>query len=164
MKICASSSAEITWSAGSDNNSPITAYIVLYNTTYDDQPASLPLREAATVNGSARSASVRPLSPWTGYSFYVVAQSAVGRSELVPVGGGDSAVVCRTPGSRPGRSPRRVCTDNRLPGQLVVVWEVSRSMDRLASLSDVIVTASRRSTASRRINDRVHSVSKEFRI
>jgi len=122
---CSSGSAEVTWSPGSENNSPIVAYIVHYNTSHDDPTLTSPPHEGATVSGSARYARIRPLTPWTGYSFYVTAENAVGRSDRSPVGGG--SVVCRTPGFRPSRSPRRVCTENRRPGQLAVVWEVSRA-------------------------------------
>lgn len=154
LKSCSSTSAEITWTPQSDNNSPTWSFFVLYNTTHDDddddsghngggldtgtQPSTSSSSSSSADNqehrrrhvgarvdgGNASSAVVRPLTPWTGYSFYVVAENEVGRSWPPAPVGGSRPVVCRTPGTRPTRSPRRVCTDSQLPGQLAVVWEV----------------------------------------
>jgi hypothetical protein len=131
---CVSGSAEVTWSPGFDNNAPITAFVVQYNTSHEDSGLSASLHDGAIVSGSARAARIRPLTPWTGYSFYVTAENAVGRSERTAVGSG--SVVCQTPGVRPFRNPRQVCMENRRPGQLVIVWEVrSRTLKPLTLLT-----------------------------
>lgn len=155
LKSCSSTSAAISWTPGSDNHSPIQSFLVLYNTSHDEEddhrhnhgpgnqaPTShSPRHVGASIDGSENvsSAVVRPLTPWTEYSFYVVAENEVGRSWPPTPVGGSRPVVCRTPGTRPSRSPRRVCTDSRLPGQLAVVWEVREIPLLLSCCSSEVV-------------------------
>jgi len=63
------------------------------------------------------------LSPWTSYSFSVVARNSIGVSDRSTV----TSSVCTTPPSHPTINPQGVCTRNSAAvreTQLVIVWQV----------------------------------------
>jgi len=113
---CATIKAVVEWSPGSDNNDPVTQYIVYYNTSFDEPDR---FTEGTRVNAMHRSAKVR-LKPWTNFTFSVIAVNSIGHSERSAF----TPAVCTTPQQKPYRNPTKVCTVSREPNQLVVTWEV----------------------------------------
>ncbi len=91
-------------------------FIVYYNTSFD-APGQYHEAETRTLTENEREIS---LSPWASYTFHVKARNNIGMSGRSQLTSG----VCRSPASSPSRSPRGVCTDNRDPRDLVIVWEV----------------------------------------
>jgi len=113
---CGTLKAIVVWTPGSDNNAPITEYIVYYNTSFDEQDR---FTEGARVDASRMTAAVR-LRPWTNFTFSVQARNSIGlseRSEFTPT-------LCTTPPQKPHRNPTDVCTVSRRADQLVITWEV----------------------------------------
>lgn len=125
MRSCGATTAEISWTPGSDNNVPIEQYIVYYNTSYD---AAGEYTEGTRVGSTKQSARIR-LSPWADYSFHVRAVSAMGMSARSAF----TSSVCTSPPDIPYQNPTGVCTVDRAPSQLVIVWDVSWTLDFIAS-------------------------------
>ena len=111
---CTSSRTEISWTPGSENNDPISQYIIYYNMAFE--PGIF--HEANTVPHSKKSATFH-LKRWTNYTFSGKAKNSLGLSDRSPF----TTDLCETPPMKPMRSPRKVCTDSKKPDQLVIVWE-----------------------------------------
>ncbi len=108
--------AEITWTAGEENNDVVTEFILYYNTSFDTQGT---LHEVERVPRGRNSASIQ-LSPWANYTFYVKARNNLGLS--LPSLCTD---LCPTPESRPYTNPENVCVVSEDPTKLIIVWDVS---------------------------------------
>jgi len=111
---CGTTTAEVGWWTGNANNAVVTGYTVYYS-LLDAGDGSY---DSAEVGANSTSVQV-PVKPWLGYSFYVEASNAVGRSDASEV------VNCTTQQTAPFRHPHRVCTETRLSNQLVIVWQVT---------------------------------------
>ncbi|ELT99433.1 hypothetical protein CAPTEDRAFT_120325, partial [Capitella teleta] len=122
MRSCGSNTAEITWTPGSDNNVPISEYIVFYNTSFD---AAGEYTEGARVDASTQLSAKVKLSPWAEYTFHVQAVSAMGKSPRSAF----TSSTCITPQKIPYTNPTGVCTESRAPDQLVIVWEPMPQME-----------------------------------
>ena len=114
---CSSWLAVVSWSPGSDNNDPISHYIIYYNTSSDEPDR---FTEGARVSGNHHSANVRLDSWWTNYTFSVKANNSLGLSERSAF----TPVICKTPEQIPYKNPSDVCSVSRGADQLVVTWEV----------------------------------------
>ena len=113
---CDARVAEIKWKLLNDNHSPITQYVVEYNTSFNPNHWHVAKRQAAGDRTYERVA----LSPWGNYSFRVIAQNSIGFSQP-----SRHSLICSTPPDMPHHNPRQVCTKNLAPHSLVIVWEVS---------------------------------------
>ena len=113
---CGTLKAVIEWSPGSDNNEPITQYIVYYNTTFDEPDR---FTEGARATARHHSAAVR-LQPWTNYTFSIQARNSLGLSERSAF----TPAICTTPQQKPYRNPEGVCSVSRGADQLVIIWQV----------------------------------------
>lgn len=61
-----------------------------------------------------------PLMPWRNYSFAISARNSIGKGDTLT-----SHQLCRTPPAVPSVNPDGVCAEQRSPGELVIIWNVS---------------------------------------
>ena len=111
---------QLHWRAADDNNSPITNYLIQYNTSFD--PDTWHTYAAKTVQAAHQNRTFQriTLSPWGNYSFRVIAKNVVGFSRpSVP-----SIEQCFLPAEVPHLNPRGVCTRNTQPRELFITWDV----------------------------------------
>jgi len=120
---CTSNSADVSWTAGSNNNDELLEYTVFYNTSHDTI-----ITEANHTNSTTL--KVR-LVPWANYTFHVTARNAVGVSDRSAYTPG----MCTTPQTKPFRHPSGVCSrSGGEPGQMVIGWQVE-SIQNLLNIS-----------------------------
>ncbi|KAL3290227.1 hypothetical protein HHI36_023584 [Cryptolaemus montrouzieri] len=110
---CNAKDATIGWISMGDNRTPIIHYIIQYNTsftpdTWEDYSAEIPAAEMSFTI---------PLSPWANYTFRVIAQNKIGKSQ--PSGHSD---VCSTPPEVPQKNPDNVKGEGDRPDNLVITW------------------------------------------
>uniref|UniRef100_A0A3B3TX27 Contactin-4-like n=1 Tax=Poecilia latipinna TaxID=48699 RepID=A0A3B3TX27_9TELE len=109
--------AQLSWSSGPDNHSPITMYVVQART-----PFSIGWQTVKTVPdsvpGQMMHATVKDLSPWVEYEFRVVAINSVGVGEpSMP------SKQIRTKAAAPKVAPVNVSGGGGARGELVITWE-----------------------------------------
>ncbi|XP_036287989.1 contactin-3 isoform X1 [Pipistrellus kuhlii] len=109
--------AQVSWTEGTDNHSPITAYAVQART-----PFSLGWQAARTVpeviDGKTHTATVVELNPWVEYEFRVVASNKLG--------GGEPSLPSekvRTEEAAPEVPPSEVSGGGGSRSELVITWE-----------------------------------------
>ena len=117
LNSCSQQYAEVAWNPGTENNDPITGYIVEYNTSFDEHGK---FHECAKVPKANTSAKIRVL-PWTNYTFSVKASNGLDFSERSAF----TSEVCTTTSAKPYRNPTKVCSQPGDTNELVVIWEVS---------------------------------------
>ncbi|XP_058535164.1 contactin-6 [Ochotona princeps] len=112
-----STTAQISWNAGPDHNSPIQIFTVQART-----PFSVGWQAAGTVpeilNGQTFNATVVGLSPWVDYEFRVVAGNSIGIGEP-----SKPSAVLRTRASVPVLAPGSIDGGGGSRSELVVTWE-----------------------------------------
>ncbi|XP_043978218.1 contactin-4 [Gambusia affinis] len=109
--------AQLSWSSGPDNHSPITMYMVQART-----PFSIGWQTVKTVPdsvpGQMMHATVKDLSPWVEYEFRVLAINSVGVGEpSMP------SKQIRTKAAAPKVAPVNVSGGGGARGELVITWE-----------------------------------------
>uniref|UniRef100_A0A3P9PX63 Contactin 3b n=1 Tax=Poecilia reticulata TaxID=8081 RepID=A0A3P9PX63_POERE len=111
------STAQLSWTPGRDNGSPITGYIVQARTpftvgwqTIDTVPE--------VVNGNMLTATVVGLNAWVEYEFRVVARNVVGLGEPSP-----ASAKTRTEDAIPDTAPTDVGGGGGTKSELVITWE-----------------------------------------
>ena len=110
--------AQIQWRLISENYSPVSQFIIQYNTSFDADYWHVARTQLPRDRFYQRIA----LSPWGNYSFRVVAQNGLGMSRpSIP-----TKDRCTTPPDVPHHNPKDVCTLNDDPHKLVITWHVSR--------------------------------------
>uniref|UniRef100_G1PJD7 Contactin 3 n=1 Tax=Myotis lucifugus TaxID=59463 RepID=G1PJD7_MYOLU len=109
--------AQVSWTEGPDNHSPITSYSVQART-----PFSLGWQAARTVpeviDGNTHTATVVELNPWVEYEFRVVASNRIG--------GGEPSLPSekvRTEEAVPEVPPSEVSGGGGSRSELVITWE-----------------------------------------
>ncbi|XP_024915066.1 contactin-3 [Cynoglossus semilaevis] len=117
MEEVTDSTAQLTWSAGRDNGSPITNYIIQTRT-----PFTVGWQRVNTVpeviDGSTLTATVVDLNAWVEYEFRVLAKNSVGVGEPSPV-----SVKTRTEDAVPDAAPGNVGGGGGSRSELVITWE-----------------------------------------
>ncbi|KAM6169811.1 contactin-6 isoform 2-T2 [Rhynchocyon petersi] len=112
-----SSTSQLSWKPGPDNNSPIQIFTVQTRT-----PFSLGWQAASTVpeilNGKTYNATVIGLSPWVEYEFRVVAGNSIGIGEP-----SKPSELLRTKASVPVVAPTNVNGGGGSRSELVITWE-----------------------------------------
>uniref|UniRef100_A0A096LYG5 Contactin 3b n=1 Tax=Poecilia formosa TaxID=48698 RepID=A0A096LYG5_POEFO len=78
------STAQLSWTPGRDNGSPITGYIVQARTPFTVGWQVIDTAVPEVVNGNMLTATVVGLNAWVEYEFRVVAQNVVGLGEPSP--------------------------------------------------------------------------------
>uniref|UniRef100_A0A3B5QKA3 Contactin-3-like n=1 Tax=Xiphophorus maculatus TaxID=8083 RepID=A0A3B5QKA3_XIPMA len=111
------STAQLAWSPGRDNGSPITSYIIQTKT-----PFTVGWQRVNTVpeviDGNIHTATVVDLNAWVEYEFRVLARNGVGVGEPSPV-----SVKTRTEDAVPDAAPGDVGGGGGSRYELVITWE-----------------------------------------
>ncbi|KAM7402590.1 hypothetical protein PAMP_017814 [Pampus punctatissimus] len=111
------STAQLSWTPGRDNGSPITGYIIQGRT-----PFTVGWQAVDTVpevvNGNMLTATVVGLNAWVEYEFRVVARNSVGLGEPSP-----ASVKTRTEDTIPDTAPTDVGGGGGTKSELVITWE-----------------------------------------
>uniref|UniRef100_A0A8C5D4U5 Contactin-3-like n=1 Tax=Gouania willdenowi TaxID=441366 RepID=A0A8C5D4U5_GOUWI len=111
------STAQLAWSPGRDNGSPITNYLIQART-----PFTVGWQRVNTVpemiDGSTLTATVVDLNAWVEYEFRVLAKNSVGVGEPSPV-----SVKTRTEDAVPDAAPGDVGGGGGSRCELVITWE-----------------------------------------
>ncbi|KAM6981136.1 contactin-3 [Aplochiton taeniatus] len=111
------STAQLSWSPGRDNGSPITGYILQART-----PFTVGWQAVDTVpevvNGNMLTATVVGLNAWVEYEFRVVARNSVGMGEPSP-----ASDKTRTEDAMPDTAPTDVGGGGGTKSELVITWE-----------------------------------------
>ncbi|XP_063071350.1 contactin-3 [Engraulis encrasicolus] len=111
------STAQLSWSPGRDNGSPITGYSVQGRT-----PFTVGWQAVDTVpeviNGNTLTATVVGLNAWVEYEFRVVASNYVGMGEPSP-----PSPKTRTEDAIPDTAPTDVGGGGGTKSELVITWE-----------------------------------------
>ncbi|XP_038155806.1 contactin-3 [Cyprinodon tularosa] len=111
------STAQLSWTPGTDNGSPITGYIIQART-----PFTVGWQAVDTVpevvNGNMLTATVVGLNAWVEYEFRVVARNVVGLGEPSP-----ASAKTRTEDAIPDTAPTDVGGGGGTKSELVITWE-----------------------------------------
>ncbi|XP_017273358.1 contactin-3 isoform X1 [Kryptolebias marmoratus] len=111
------STAQLAWSPGRDNGSPITSYLIQTRT-----PFTVGWQRVNTVpeviSGNTLTATVVDLNAWVEYEFRVLAKNRVGVGEPSPV-----SVKTRTEDAVPDAAPGDVGGGGGSRSELVITWE-----------------------------------------
>ncbi|KAK2914635.1 hypothetical protein Q8A73_005229 [Channa argus] len=111
------STAQLSWTPGRDNGSPITGYIIQART-----PFTVGWQAVDTVpevvNGNMLTATVVGLNAWVEYEFRVVARNSVGLGEPSP-----ASAKTRTEDTIPDTAPTDVGGGGGTRSELVITWE-----------------------------------------
>uniref|UniRef100_A0A2K5KPD2 Contactin 6 n=1 Tax=Cercocebus atys TaxID=9531 RepID=A0A2K5KPD2_CERAT len=112
-----STTSQLSWRAGPDNNSPIQIFTIQTRT-----PFSVGWQAVATVpeilNGKTYNATVVGLSPWVEYEFRVVAGNSIGIGEP-----SKPSELLRTKASVPAVAPVNINGGGGSRSELVITWE-----------------------------------------
>ncbi|KAM8926260.1 contactin-6 isoform 5-T5 [Lycaon pictus] len=112
-----STTSQLSWRPGSDNNSPIQIFTVQART-----PFSVGWQAVSTVpeilNGKTYNATVIGLSPWVEYEFRVVAGNSIGIGEP-----SKASELLRTKASVPVVAPTNINGGGGSRSELVITWE-----------------------------------------
>ncbi|XP_013864935.1 contactin-3 [Austrofundulus limnaeus] len=111
------STAQLSWTPGRDNGSPITGYIIQART-----PFTVGWQAVDTVpevvGGNMLTATVVGLNAWVEYEFRLVARNAVGLGEPSP-----ASAKTRTEDAIPDTAPTDVGGGGGTKSELVITWE-----------------------------------------
>ncbi|XP_075952378.1 contactin-3 [Anarhichas minor] len=111
------STAQLSWTPGRDNGSPITGYIIQGRT-----PFTVGWQAVETVpemvNGNTLTATVVGLNAWVEYEFRVVVRNIVGLGEPSP-----ASAMTRTEDAIPDTAPTDVGGGGGTKSELVITWE-----------------------------------------
>uniref|UniRef100_A0A3B4BHP5 Contactin 3a, tandem duplicate 2 n=1 Tax=Periophthalmus magnuspinnatus TaxID=409849 RepID=A0A3B4BHP5_9GOBI len=111
------STAQLAWSPGRDNGSPISHYLIQTRT-----PFTVGWQRVNTVpeviDGNTLTATVVDLNAWVEYEFRVLAKNSVGVGEPSPV-----SVKTRTEDAVPDAAPGNVGGGGGSRSELVITWE-----------------------------------------
>ncbi|XP_054639724.1 contactin-3 isoform X1 [Dunckerocampus dactyliophorus] len=111
------STAQLSWTPGRDNGSPITGYIIQGRT-----PFTVGWQAVETVpevvNGNTLTATVVGLNAWVEYEFRVVARNSVGLGEPSP-----ASAKTRTEDAIPDTAPTDIGGGGGTKSELVITWE-----------------------------------------
>ncbi|KAK3557197.1 hypothetical protein QTP70_024673, partial [Hemibagrus guttatus] len=109
--------AQLSWSPGRDNGSPITGYVIQART-----PFTVGWQAVDTVpeiiNGNTLTATVVDLNAWVEYEFRVLASNSVGMGEPSP-----PSSKTRTEDAVPDTAPTDVGGGGGTKSELVITWE-----------------------------------------
>ncbi|KAK7076289.1 ATP-dependent DNA helicase chl1, partial [Halocaridina rubra] len=111
--VCNDRDASVEWQAMGDNRAPILGYIIQYNTSFTPDTW-----ENAFDSVPATSTQFTiPMSPWTNYTFRVIARNKIGPSYP-----SDHSGMCTTPQDVPYKNPDGVEGKGSTPQNLVIRW------------------------------------------
>uniref|UniRef100_A0AAY4E8W2 Contactin 3b n=1 Tax=Denticeps clupeoides TaxID=299321 RepID=A0AAY4E8W2_9TELE len=111
------STAQLSWTPGRDNGSPITGYMVQARTPFTVGWQAVDTVPEA-INGNTLTATVVDLNAWVEYEFRVVAINSVGMGEPSP-----PSPKTRTEDAIPDTAPTEVGGGGGTKSELVITWE-----------------------------------------
>ncbi|XP_064161414.1 contactin-3 isoform X1 [Anguilla rostrata] len=111
------STAQLSWSPGRDNGSPITGYIIQARTPFTVGWQAVDTVPEA-IDGNTLTATVVDLNAWVEYEFRVVARNSVGMGEPSP-----PSIKTRTEDAVPDTAPTDVGGGGGTKSELVITWE-----------------------------------------
>ncbi|XP_018915521.1 neuroglian isoform X2 [Bemisia tabaci] len=121
---CEKKEATIRWSPSGDNRAPISRYIIQYNTSFTPDAW-----ENAFDNVPATDmAYIVPMSPWSNYTFRVIAVNKIGSSQPSP----HSSTVCTTQPDVPYKNPDNVEGKGTEPNNMVIRWTIMPEIEHNA--------------------------------
>jgi neuronal cell adhesion protein len=110
---CNAKDSTVVWQPMGDNRAPILTYKIQYNTSFTPDTW-----ETATDIVPATDTSFKvSMSPWSNYTFRVIARNKVGES--LPSG---HSTICLTPEDVPHKNPDNVEGRGTAPNNLVIYW------------------------------------------
>ncbi|XP_046363410.2 neuroglian-like isoform X3 [Haliotis rufescens] len=113
IESCEQGNATIRWTPGSYNNAPVQYFIVQYNTTFNPDQWIYAMK----VESQKTSANIT-LSPYSNYTFRVLAYNKIGESDpSFP-----TVKICRTNPARPFTHPQNLRTIGDRKGELHIEW------------------------------------------
>ncbi|XP_041379387.1 neuroglian-like [Gigantopelta aegis] len=121
IKKCEAGNATVVWTPGSYNNAPVQYFIVQYNTSMKQDKWVY----AVKVESQKTSTNVS-LSPYTIYTFRVLAYNKIGESDP----SAHTNDVCRTNPEVPRKHPANVRTIGEEKNYLIIEWTTMPPMDQ----------------------------------
>ncbi|XP_036370304.1 neuroglian isoform X2 [Octopus sinensis] len=115
--LCYADYATVSWTSGSTNNAPIQFYIIQANTSFDRDQWSM----VDKVPPSETRADII-LSPYTNYTFRVVAQNKIGESK--PSDHAPNMCKSKPDGTVPYQQPSNVHTRGDRKNYLTIMWTI----------------------------------------
>jgi neuronal cell adhesion protein len=110
---CHAKDATIKWKSMGDNRAPISHYIIEYNTTFTPETWTDTYNSVPATDMSFNV----PMSPWTNYTFRVIAVNKIGKS-----GPSVHSDVCETQPDVPYKNPDDVKGEGDRPDNLIITW------------------------------------------
>ncbi|KAM7349143.1 neuroglian isoform 1-T6 [Cochliomyia hominivorax] len=110
---CSERHAEINWEPQGDNRSPILHYTIQYNTSFTPASWDVAFEKVPSTDFSF----TVDMSPWTNYTFRVIAFNKIGASP--PSGHSET---CTTQPDVPYKNPDNVAGQGTEPNNLVITW------------------------------------------
>ncbi|XP_074870687.1 neuronal cell adhesion molecule isoform X1 [Carettochelys insculpta] len=107
-------SVQLSWIPGSDNNSPITNFVIEYEDRMHEPGV---WRYQTEVHGTQTTVQLK-LSPYVNYSFRVIAVNEIGRSQP-----SEASEQYMTKAAKPDENPSGVQGIGSEPDNLVIIWE-----------------------------------------
>ncbi|XP_065366259.1 neuroglian isoform X2 [Calliphora vicina] len=110
---CMERHAEVNWEPQGDNRSPILHYTIQYNTSFTPASWDVAFEKVPSTDFSF----TVDMSPWTNYTFRVIAFNKIGASP--PSGHSET---CTTQPDVPYKNPDNVAGQGTEPNNLVITW------------------------------------------
>jgi neuronal cell adhesion molecule len=120
---CNAHDATLTWEPKGDNRSPILYFIIQYNTSFTPDAWN----DAANQVPSTDFSYTLPMSPWTNYTYRVIAVNKVGQSSP-----SEHSESCTTQPDVPYKNPDNVEGKGTEPNNLVIKWSPMPEIDHNA--------------------------------
>lgn len=120
---CNAHDASITWEPKGDNRSPILYFIIQYNTSFTPETWADAAKQVPATDFSY----TIPMSPWSNYTFRVIAVNKIGHSSP-----SDHSESCTTQPDVPYKNPDNVEGKGTEPNNLLIKWSPMPEIDHNA--------------------------------
>lgn len=120
---CNAHDASISYEPKGDNRSPILYFIIQYNTSFTPETWT----DAAKLVPATEFTYTIPMSPWSNYTFRVIAVNKIG-----PSGPSDHSESCSTQPDVPFKNPDNVEGKGTEPNNLFIKWSPMPEIDHNA--------------------------------
>jgi hypothetical protein len=120
---CNANDAEISWEPKGDNRSPILFFIIQFNTSFTPDTWTDAVKQVPATDFSY----IIPMSPWSNYTFRVIAVNKVGPSQP-----SEHSESCSTQPNVPFKNPDNVEGKGTEPNNLNIKWSPMAEIDHNA--------------------------------